>query len=963
MNPRSRVVRARHARRRTGPGICTWLAGWLLLLTLLEPVNAGPDRRVYYNIEPQSADQALIEFARQSEVSVLFPTERINQITTHRLQGVYVMEEALDVLLRDTGLLPELSAPGVLAIKLSTTRSGDDDMGTTNRKTTGLAAMVASFTTALLGQSAAAQTGTGDTLSLEEVIVTAEKREVDLQKTAISIQVYSGEELQKQGKKRIDEIMSGVVGVQAQDGQVGQAFSMRGVETGAGPGGPGQNSGTTVAVLIDGIYQSRTETVRGGTLDVSQVEVMRGTQSTTLGANALAGAVSLVSNKPIFEYQANGSLTVGNYNLLNTEGVLNVPLTDNQALRVAYSTNKRDGYISSGAGDSDLKNARLKYRWRASDDFDIVGTISHQDIGGNGVTQGTLTANGMWVPYVSTTPACAAGVTTNPNCRIAVIGYPEMFMLVGGPAFRDRASPWNDGYPKDVWPNNPYADTKITSYSADINWNTGIGTLTVLPSYEHARFIQLQAPRGTGTNYMSQDRTQVTKQVDVRLASNDDAARLQWLTGAYYYDTFYSGPFTTILYPNDGMYATTAACASAIAGMSNCFTWTRDKESSTITTSVYGNATFSVTDALRVIGGLRYSKDKKVVENTLVAIAGSAIGPFTPYTYTRFPERTWSATSYRAGIEYDLLPRSMVYATLATGYQPGTVNAMTGVASLKNTSTQFTAGIKNRFFDNTLQFNVEAFLLEYKNRPFTYNLTTGTCSAQPPTNFTGLFVPSDYSCINPVGATVTVPKQESRGVDIELNYVPTAADRIDFTFEWLDATFGSPPAAPVYSVTDVTNAAGGTPNTTLAQQRLNEYNAYVTAYEGVTLQNAPKLSANLTYEHRFTFAGGSTLSPSVNVSYKSEYWGQGNSPAPAGVTVNPKSALDNGSILRQDAYSLWNAFLNWRNADGKFSATAFVKNIQNEAIQLNIGGEGPSTPNYVSLDAPRTFGLTLSASF
>ncbi|MGC3980624.1 MAG: TonB-dependent receptor [Steroidobacteraceae bacterium] len=813
---------------------------------------------------------------------------------------------------------------------------------------------------------ASAQTDSGESTALEEIIVTAEKREVDLQKTAISIQVYSGEDLKKQGKKRIDEIMNGVVGVQAQDSQVGQSFSMRGVETGAGPGGPGQNSGTTVAVLIDGIYQSRTETVRGGTLDVGQVEVMRGTQSTTLGANALAGAVSLVSNKPVFEYQASGGIEVGNYNLLNMEGVLNVPLTSNQALRVAYSSNKRDGYISSGAGDSDLKNARLKYRWQASDDLDIVGTISHQDIGGNGVTQGTLTASGTWEAY---NPARQSGSGTcggagQPTCYTAILGYPALFGLAPGPSFRDRANPWNDGYPKDVWPNNPSNVTKITSYSADINWNTGIGTVTVLPSYEHARFVSTQAPRGTGTNFMAQDRTQITKQIDVRLASSEEG-KLQWLAGAYYYNTFYSGPFTTILYPNDGMYASTAACAAAVTGMSNCYMWTRDNESSTVTTSVYGNANFSITDELRVIGGLRYSRDKKVIETTLAQAAGTVTGPTTPYVYTRFPEASWTATSFRAGIEYDLLPKSMVYATLASGYQPGVVNAMTGAASSKNTSTQFTAGIKNRFLDNTLQFNVEAFLLKYKDRPFTYNVVVGSCTT--PAGFTGtLYVPANYACITPVGATVTVPKQESRGVDIEVNYLPTAADRIDLTFEWLEATFGTAPAAPTYSVTDITNAAvsqGGVINTTAAQQILTQYNEYIAAYKGVTLQNAPKISANLTYEHRFTLPGGSTLSPSVNVFHKSKYWGQGNSPAPSGITVNPQAALADGSILRQDDYQLWNAFLSWRASDSRFSATAYVKNIKDEAIQLNIGGEGANTPNYVSLDAPRTFGVTFNANF
>ena len=247
--------------------------------------------------------------------------------------------------------------------------------------------MISMLVTAAGTMPALAQTGDAG-YELEEVVVTAELREVNLQKVATSIQVTSGEELRKEGKKRIDEIMAGAVGIQTQDSQNGVSFFIRGVDSG------GVNGVSSTPVLVDGVAQSRGEAVRGGTLDLARAEVMRGPQSTTLGANALSGAVSLVSNKPVFQYEASTSLDVGNYHNATMEGVMNVPLADNQAVRVAYSSQKRDSYYSNGAGDSDLTNLRLKYRWQPSNTLDMTATFSHQNIGGNGVTQLTLRTYG-----------------------------------------------------------------------------------------------------------------------------------------------------------------------------------------------------------------------------------------------------------------------------------------------------------------------------------------------------------------------------------------------------------------------------------------------------------------------------------------------------------------------------------------------------------------------------------------
>lgn len=809
---------------------------------------------------------------------------------------------------------------------------------------------------AVAGWSAASWAADAADDTLEEVVVTAEKRSTNLQKTAVSIQVYSGEELKKTGKKRIDEIMSGVVGVQTQGSQVGTSFYMRGVESGGGGPPGGGLTQTTVAVLIDGVYQNRSETVRGGSLDVSQVEVMRGTQSTSLGASALAGAVSLVSNQPVFEYQANGSVEIGNYNLLDTEGVLNIPLASNQAIRFAYSTDKRDGYLASGAGDSDLTNARLKYRWQVSDSLDIVLTGNHQKIGGNGVSDGVLLYSGHWEPYTGQVALTGCA----PPTGTTTMGCPASYIVVDdGVTYKDRSNPWDDGFPANAWPNNPYRDTTIDSYSSDVNWDTGIGKLTITPSIQHSQFLSTEPPRGT--SFREQDQTQDTRQLDARLASADNS-KLTWLGGLYYYYTNQAGTFDTVLFPgaNDmGVVCPDTTTTASTTYSTYCHTWSDTAYSNQETLSAYGNATWSLLDTLRLIGGVRYSHDRKAADSS-ADDPGTVAGPSSDYLFTS-GSASWSSLTYRVGAEYDLLPQSMLYATFQTGYEPGALNVDTTARTTSSTAKQgldqITLGIKNRFFDNRLQLNVEAFHSLFHDRPFQGNqslaLTTNDTSCQvPPGSSTAVAVLTDTTgCVN-FPATATVPNVLSQGVDLDSNWLITSKDRLDFSAEYLQSIYKDAPALPSLTEASLLALAGqsGTTDASIlanADAVVAAWNGQLASYQGLTMQNSPRWTLNATYSHTFSLPGGSSLVPSVNAIYKTRYWTIGGSP-----NVN----VANPGLAYQEAYSLYNASMTWTNADGKFNVSANIKNIQNKPIMTNYGTE------YVTLDAPRTFSIQLSAS-
>lgn len=874
-------------------------------------------------------------------------------------------------------------------------------------------------------------------VELEEIVVTAEKREANLQKTAMSIQVYSGEDLVKEGKKRVDEIMQGVAGVATRDSNIGNVFFIRGVDAGGGNGAAAIATPTTVPVMVDGAYQARRETVRGGTLDLAQVEVMRGTQSTNLGANALAGAVSLVTNKPVLgEYQAKASLELGNYNLFSGEGVANIPLADRHAIRIAYAQNNRDGYLSSDAGNSRLTNGRIRYRYQPSDTLDFVLTGGRQIIGGNGVQLGNLTYSGVWEPYNASRAAANCSTTVTTNCYVTRMGFPYLYGLLPTPGqtYKDRKNPWDDGLPKNPWPNYPGSDTIINTVALEVNWDTPIGKFTAIPTIERARFTSVSSPDGTGTYFISEDVKTPTNQLDVRLASKD-GARLNWLVGGWYFKTRQSGPFEFAGFPPQEEYTgcgPTNNSPQIINNGSNVCRNTTFADGGVETKSLYGNLTFKLTEALRLKAGLRSSSDNKFHTYSLsrrqggydyIGGSGTSSGPtftrvatpagqtacptyacvggfnyanFTGYKLASY-EHTWSKVSWSTGIEYDVLPNAMAYASYQTGYQPGILNVMGASGSVgagtaapaptygpENTSKQATLGFKSRWLQNKLQFNVEAFQIDIDSRPFggtnsnlvvVGNAADSQCAFLSPGALSGSValsqpaVPGNYSCLVPLAQLVA--DNRSRGVDIELNYLPTAKDRIDLSFEYLDAIYSGRPNLSGFNPTaqsimdSATNntAPGTTPLATsdpaqasaLATNLLNLYNARLDSFVGKQLQNASKYSANLNYQHRFVFNNDNSVSPRINAEYKSAYWTQGGTIPPTGYGL--VDLLDERSLLRQDGYVLWNAGLEYATSDGKFSMNAYVKNIQNKPVMINIGGEPGVTVNYVSLLPPRTYGV------
>jgi outer membrane receptor protein involved in Fe transport len=190
-------------------------------------------------------------------------------------------------------------------------------------------------------------------------------------------------------------------------------------------------------------------------------------QGTLYGRNAVAGVINIVTNDPTFQYEANGSIGAGNYGLLQSQGVLNVPLGETLALRVAVGTENHNGYLNNGADDADIQSGRVKLLWRPTDDLRILLAADNTHEGGE--AEGEI--------QVSPPPGPPAGTPGNPPL-VTTPAYPNGTYALGN-SFT-AANPWTSPDPgtavrhADFW-----------SVRAQLDWDLDFGVLTLLPAYRH----------------------------------------------------------------------------------------------------------------------------------------------------------------------------------------------------------------------------------------------------------------------------------------------------------------------------------------------------------------------------------------------------------------------------------------------------------------------------------------------
>lgn len=384
-----------------------------LVVFLLSPARAGEDQVYQINLPAQPVAKALNSLSEQTGAPVFFSYDLVKSRKANSVAGRYSLLEVLALMLEGTGLTGGLSDKGMIVISPADSNIANNDNNNEGRNMSRIGQRertsrkslldgVATFFASLLvvsnvtGQEAA--TGSG---GLEEIVVTAQRREQNLQEVPISIQVISGTQIELQGFRSMTDVERFTPSLQVEESMHRHSITMRGI------GGAGANLAleNSVPLFVDGVHFGRSSMIKGALLDVERVEILKGPQPIYFGQNASAGAISVISRKPGQEWEGFINAEAGNFGSKNVKGAYGGPLTDTFGIRVAAQWDEITGWLTDIVDghkfpQQENKVGRLTLQWTPTDNFTAIlkGEVADRNSTGDSMgvcgTEGDLRGSG-----------------------------------------------------------------------------------------------------------------------------------------------------------------------------------------------------------------------------------------------------------------------------------------------------------------------------------------------------------------------------------------------------------------------------------------------------------------------------------------------------------------------------------------------------------------------------------------
>ncbi|WP_407353905.1 TonB-dependent receptor domain-containing protein [Luteimonas sp. R10] len=362
---------------------CTLLLAMLPCLV----AYAHDDVTARFDIPEQRLDAALSEYARQSGQQLLYAPELATGKTGHAVHGEKPALQALGELLADTDLRYTTSASGVILIDSASAVAEDAKEAMAEEAPQGNAGETADTQPAAASQverlaepGVREQARSRDVTTFDAIVVTAQKKVENIQRVPIAITAFGGGELDDRKIETGGELVTATPNVSfTKTNFASYNFQIRGIGTQA----LSVTTDPAVAISFNSTPMIRNRLFEQEYFDVERVEVLRGPQGTLYGRNATAGVVNMIPNLAdpgAFEASAKGE--IGNYGTRRVNGMVNLPLSDSLAFRLATQYTKRDGYdhnevTGKDVNDRDILGVRASLGFRPSDRFDASLAWEH----------------------------------------------------------------------------------------------------------------------------------------------------------------------------------------------------------------------------------------------------------------------------------------------------------------------------------------------------------------------------------------------------------------------------------------------------------------------------------------------------------------------------------------------------------------------------------------------------------
>jgi iron complex outermembrane receptor protein len=687
----------------------------------------------------------------------------------------------------------------------------------------------------------------------------------------------TGDQLRSAGVNNIDALARQTAGVEIQpSGGPYTTFTVRSVSNLSG----NAFSDPSIAVNINGVYLATPTTFRGLFYDVERVEVLKGPQGTLYGRNATGGAINILPVKPKFQLGADAAVDVGNYSHFDATGAVNLPLSGTIAVRVAGQHARHDGYMSLGTNDEDINAVRGSMLFQPSSDLSILLSGDYAHEGGMG-------------PGATLRKSCAALGRPGVSCFVAdpytdVGDLPTYYSSVG----------------IAVQTRHPYLDSDYYGVGLNADWTTKIGTVSLVGGYRksHVRYSS------TATSWQIIENQRPTqKSLELRLAS-PAGQRFGYVFGAYYLDT-------SMHARANGESATGHNYSDQLTNLTG---WTG---------ALFSQLTYGLTDTFRLVGGVRYTYEKKNSNSNRYRLPGDGPDILIPAVPVGSPitvvvgSRDWNKVNWKAGVEFDVAQRSLLYANASTGFKAGGFfyGPPGNFTYEPEKVTSYVIGSKNRFLDNKLQLNLEGFYLNYTDQQVSFVKLVGGLSTL---------------------VTENAGKSHAYGLDLDSQFLATPATRLGFQAQYLRSkydsfsytTLGPPPAARTRCT-----LSGSPPNT-------------VVNCAGQTTLRSPRWTLVGSIEQGIPLNNGGRLVGNANLRYEGQYQ--------TDVSYLPEGVANAATRI--------NLSFGYEAPHDAFSIKAYVDNVTNQA---DITGTTMSTSYPVNqafgarLLPPRTWGVRAQAKF
>jgi len=526
--------------------------------------------------------------------------------------------------------------------------------------------------------------------ALEEIVVTARRREESLQRTPIAVTALSARDIEERSISDVRDVAAYTPNMQFTPGGItgnggGHAF-IRGI---------GQydfliTTDPGVGVYVDGVYLGRTQGSLMDLVDVDRIEVLRGPQGTLFGKNTIGGAINVISTKPSEELKGRAEFTTGSFERKDGRISIGFPIVGSQlTARIALLSKSRNGYgrtvdFATGRtlhdlGDEDRVAARGMLQWTPTQSLDVLVTVDGTRVREQKPVQSMV----KFVPPDPTDPASLVNLYN-------FVAVP----LFGAPPFDGRyitANPYVS-FNTDSPSRN---DLDNRGAAATIDWHTGGGTLKSITAYRNLR-TYTGTDDSTPATIIDQtdDLHQHQFSQEIQFSATSFAGALNWLAGVMYFKEHaenrtvaQQAPLLNPVFQMLGIPVELGRNDLHVMDIANV--------------AGYAQGSYALTDRWSLTVGARYTHEKKEYTPWFRTLAGAVIIPQQEVS------KTWDAVTPRYGLEFQITDDILAYASVARGFRSGGFNGRAANATRlipfdpEYVST-YELGMKSRWFQERI---------------------------------------------------------------------------------------------------------------------------------------------------------------------------------------------------------------------------------------------------------------------